>query len=302
MTTLADAQTTKLTVAPDGTVWYAQGSRLPRASGLRPEELVERVGREHCRVSGTRENASLLLALFQARRNGLLSGLEVCSPLCCEPADTRRDPEVFLHRMRSFDVPSSLGGWHEFTNQDAISYLLATYIDRRGGAGPVELQLLLAHAAWPALSFVHCLGRTAACNLLAEVLDPRWYIDLGDPDRTAKLEQYLGLNPVSMDQSTVKRRRRDLVLACWRGDQVPGRHDVALPGQFLWRYWYAKGGGPKADLSTCKLFVAYLRSAWADAVCASPHAGHLFVPRHFFATPEDAVAYRYHTQRAVPDA
>jgi hypothetical protein len=300
--TLADADTTKLTVGPDGLVWCLAGCGLPRCSGWRADEAARRLGEGPFRVAGLRDNAALLLSLYQRGRCKTTTCTEVCSPLCCESAECRRDPEVLLLRMRSFNVPPSLGGWHRFGRKDVVSYLMACGIDHSGGVGPQVTMLLPSHPAWPALSFVQCLGRTAVCGLLAEVLDPRWYVDLGDPDRGAKLEQYLGLNPYDMSgQSAVKKRRRDLVQSCWCGHTVPRPHELTGPGQFLWRHWHARGGGAKGYLATSKLFVAYLRAVWANAVCDGPHAGHLFVPEHFFTTAEEAAAYRNHTVKTVPD-
>lgn len=300
MTSLAvDCKSLKLTVAENGDVWVLEGDGMPVCTGLSVDEFIAHDGWERLRVVGTAANAHLILRLY-ARAKGR-QPVEVCSPLCCESAEDRRDPEVLLYSMRFFEGAPSVGGWHAVGSRDIPSYLLAAHFQKNETVGPQQLQAFSVHPAYPALSFVQGIDSDACCHLLAEIVDPRWYIDLGDPDRGSRLGQFLGLNPrtqagVGREEESWRHDRCKRVLTCWRTGSPPGRLQELGPRQFLWRVWHARGGGVKGDLAGSKLFVAFLRAAWTDAVCQGPKAGHLFVPEIFFQHEDEAKAYREHLQ------
>lgn len=302
MATVVDTEFLKVTVDDQGVVWCLSGDQMPRCSGLRVPQFLESsvLGPDvSVRMVGSAANAELLIDLFERKLRGGLHGLQVCSPLCCESAAERKDPELLLYSMRSFGLPPSLGGWHEFDIKDYYSYALASHFHRALAAGEYTRKLLGGHPVWPALSFIAGLDIDACARLLATVIDPRWYIDAsGDPNRGSKLEQYLGLNPktqANLDRGNSPQQSRcRLVLACWKTEDP--KKPIG-PRFFLWRAWAARGGGTKGDLVASKLFIAYLRQVWAQAVCNGPQASRLFVPEHFFVNADEVMAYREHMAR-----
>jgi hypothetical protein len=302
--TILDSDILKVTSAEDGVIWYLEGSGMPHYSGVDAATFLESsiFRTAACvRVIGTASNARLILQLYGHKLNNVLRSLEVCSPLCCESAEDRRDPEVTLYNMRSFTAPGSLGGWHEFGPKDIFSYTLAAHFHTTDKVGDDQRKMMALHPAWPALSFVAGVDQDACAQLIGTLIDPRWYIDTDDPDRCSKLEQFLGLNPVVQGELEHKNQERHrnyrVVLKCWKNGSPPGRLQDLTPRHFLWRAWHSKTGGHKGDLVASKFFVSYLRAVWTDAICAGTKAGRLFVPEYFFLRPDEAKAYRAHVEK-----
>lgn len=303
-TVATEADTLKLTVGSDGSVWYLNGSGMPKSSRVpvkdffnldlvRPDSRV--------RVVGSPENVTVILALFAMKQNRRLETLEVGSPLCCESAEERKDPETVLYRMRSFNVAASLGGWHEFTVRDYTSYGLAAVNAADRLTVENAARYVRSHPSYPSLTFISDLDTLACSKVIGLILDPRWFVDTDDPNRGAKLEQFLGLDPKT--QSTdIKGPRRDrccLVMSCWKGKQ-PSSASSLKPSQFLWREWFERGGGSRGDLAASKKFVAYLRYTWLNEIVHPSKAGRLFVPLYFFGDVKHVDAYNRHVSRVTP--
>jgi len=299
MATVIDTEFLKVTVDGRGVVWFLSGDQMPKCSHLLIEEFLKSDLLDEdtaVRTVGTAVNADLLLGLYDRKLRVGLRSLQVCSPLCCESAEDRKDPELLLYSMRSFGLSPSLGGWHEFDLKDYYAYSLVSHFHRTLDVGEYTRRLLVGHPVWPYLSFIAGLNLDACTRLLAIIIDPRWYIDVAvDPDRGSKLEQYLGLNPkiqLTLDRGrSCQHERFRTVLSCWKTEDP--KKPIG-PRYFLWRAWAARGGGSKGDLVASKLFVSYLRQTWSKAVCNGPQADHLFVPEHFFVNADEVMAYREH--------
>jgi len=312
-----DMSSTKLTVDRVGIVWELIGSRMPYSTGLDVVNFLKTHRfdpDDQIRVVGIADNTSLIVELFHRRIKKEIASLEVCSPLCCtDPAD-RDDPGIVLFSMRKFHRSPSLGGWHEFVLRDYPSYVLASYFAAAAASlklppsaevleYPIEYprQLLPHHPAWPYLSFIESLSIDACAELVAMLIDPRWYIeptpDGIDGDR---MEQFLGLYPgISKEKSSTRARRYQLTLGCWKNSggsilQADG------PRGFVWRIWASKGGGEKGDIAACKCFVNYLRLTWSMSLCTGPQANHLFVPSYFFQNNDEVEAYTAHISKFSP--
>ncbi len=316
-TAAVEGETLKLTVAEDGRVWYLDGVGLPAPSGLDDEQFLEapvvRKARR-VRVVGSAANARLIIALHRRKQAGELESLEVCSPLVCESAAGRKDPELVLFYMRTFSLCPSLGGWRELTEQDLLTYELAVHIETYGRVTREAIEMAENHPVWPALQFIPHLREDEATKLLAIIIDPRWYIDQDDPNRLGQLERYLGLNPATAE--AVSKGNIDVwmgdryltVLSCWLGHTIKMGRSVGKsttvaaqglllmqdPRHFLMRIYIAKDFGSKGLLAACKKFIGYLRHNWLNEVAGHKGRGRLFVPEHFFEKPEEAVAYRDH--------
>lgn len=304
--------TLKVTTDEEGSVWYLEGAGLPFNSGKGEVDFVrDHLGSDHqVRVVGTHGNAALLLELYRVLKKGELASLEVCSPLVCESPEDRRDPELLLYYARSFASPSSLGGWHHFTDKDFFSYALCRAFQLSPDITPWVEETAMKHPAWPSASFVDGLSPGDFARLAALVLDPRWYIDPDEPGRGSRLEQYLGLNPRT--QSLVSNNkpggwlsdRCKLVRQCWHNERILIRTGRSCgkstaptqfaPNQFLLRVMQARGYGTRGELGASRHFVEFVRYTWLNSVCASPKVGHLFVPEYFFEKPDEVEAYRDH--------
>lgn len=299
---LPDLRAVKLTLAPDGTVWSLDGQGLPRSTGLPPADVLRALpGGEPrlVRVPGLPGNAPLLLGLYREAMKGssAVSGLEVCGPSFAVPGGPPADPALLLYHARAFDVPASVGGWRRFTEADALAYGLAARLAGQPYDEEAAVADLGRHPVWPYLSFVAGLDARAAARLVGMVLDPRWYADPSRPEQHNRLPQFLGLDPRTQSAQKVDASgrvlRNRLVLACWKNGNPPPPGDVR-PGQFLWRTWFARGGGARGDLAASKRFVEYLRQTWTAAAATGPQKSRLFAPKCFFPEPKDAAGFAAH--------
>jgi hypothetical protein len=298
-----DADRLKLVVDHHGIVWFAEGADSPRNSGFNVQDYIAQADNLRAvsgiRVIGTHENSELLLRLYRMRSAGQFPILEVCSPLCCEPAAQRKDPEVVLYKMRNFPVARSVGGWHEFDASDVKSYLLALHYQKGLTITETQQAVLREHRMWLPLSFIHDIDIEACCTLVGLLIDPRWYVSRTEPDSEGKLEQFLGLS-TSIQSGAEKGQgklhdRCRLVQKCWRRRGAP-RCNPEDPRQFLWRMWNEKGGGARADLFISKKFVSFLKAVWTDALAPESRRGRLMVSKHWFSEPRDAEAFDQYTQ------
>jgi hypothetical protein len=198
-------------------------------------------------------------------------------------------PEKILFRMRSCRDSPSRGGWHEFTEADHASYRIADAATHLADAARFS-SLLEVHPVWPALSIIPHLNKTALALLIAYLLDPRFYIDPEDPDRSSPLNSFLGLRPHCQelahtevdDYESPELSRCRMVYACWH--RCPESPRTA--SSFLWRT-YLKNANCIGELNASKQLVSYLCRNWLDALYPKPPWGErLFVPEHFFKPGE----------------
>jgi hypothetical protein len=320
----------KVHTAKDGRVWYVDGSRGAINTGAPIENFLEDAAfrrARHVRMVGSYSNALALCLLYERKQAGKLIRLEVASPAVVGRTRAERDdPMLMLVRMRDSaadGLTPSMGGWHEFNDNDYHAYVIAAcpeVDDRAFDMDQFRMSLLSDHPAWPGLSFIAHLDQSRLAELLGIILDPRWYVSLRMPrqgsefapyyDDAAKLHAYLGLDPRTMagvlglcDEAGSTTRCR-LVYETWF--HVPTPEQQLDPRHFLWRRYRRESGPIKGALRASQMFVDYLRLVWLDALYCD-HSGHgraapgkrpfregLFAPDHFFSHGEEATAYMAH--------
>lgn len=297
--TCADTRAVKATVDADGVVWVLDGTSIPSSTRMSAGEYLASSllpSDRWFRVPGGARNAGLLLGLYGKVRDGSVVGLDVCSPALLGDASSPAD--VVLFAARGCRLRPSLGGWHEFLEDDAVAHALAARAYSLVPWDEVEVGVLLrAHPASRSFDFAEISDRRGLAYVLGQVIDPRWYVDPIDPDGSAnRLTQFLGVDPRTASEDPPKSeraRRYRAVRGCWHSGESPPLADLR-PGQFPWRSWYAKGGGQKGELSGSKKLVEFIRQTWTAALCRSGQRGRLFVPEYFFSAAVDAEAYRRH--------
>lgn len=299
-----DLLSLKLHVDDKDSVWYVVGDNPPVATGMGiiPFMLQPVLRKSTCvRLIGTLENTHLILALYGQQLHGEKALIEICSPLVCQTANELHDPKHALYAMRQYDKAVSLGGWHEVNQGDYFAYALVNHIHKVGGIDDQALRLLRSHPAWPALSFIPHLNRSACIFLLAMIVDPRWYIDPMSPGRGSKLRSYLGLNPQTMlgVLGTASRNRYydrcKMAAEAWNGQK--DLKNIEEPNYFLYRVFRSAGinkGPLYAGLRTTQYFIEFLRLTWLAALAPNTQLESLFVPEYFFKSKEEAQAFRDH--------
>jgi len=296
---LQDTEALKLHTASDGTVWFADGSRVPIASSIPVDEFVtsltKRGGRLNVRALGTHANAKLLVALH--RRCKVAGSLEVASPLICGTAIERATVEAVLYRMRECQLPSSLGGWHPVTDLDYPAYAMISQLKIDTTFNDHVLALLRVHPAWHDLKLIPTISPDWAAWMLTFIIDPRWYINADHPDRCSKLQAYLGLTPKIMEQVVAgdhaagAASRCRAVLGSWYDNGHPDGVDMDHPANFLWRIYESCGGGSRGLLRASQRFIVYLRHTWLQALYGRTE---LFMPEMYFKRADEIECYKAH--------
>lgn len=306
-----DENAIKLHTAADGNVWYASGIRPPKDSGQTVEafmlsSVVSGVGAT-VRLLGTIQNAELISALHLRRFKGEIRSVEVAGPQSFTATELE-DPKLVIMKMRGLALSSACGGWHVISLHDYPTYAMLARIARADFEfDEIAKTYMTLHPAYKALSFIPTLVMEEAARLLTTIVDPRWFVDLRLPERTSKLELFLGLTPktqaiVSADGAKLvkaRARRCANVLACWKKEQ-PANVDLSQPANFLYRIHAAAGGEARGDLRASQAFVRYLRHNWlAGLEHRTGVKDGLFAPDLFFKSPAEITAYTEHmkTQR-----
>ena len=291
-----------------GYVWFAYGSHMPVPSGQRPADFVKQsrlTQDDQACTMASMSNIDLILRLYERKLLGGLKSLKVCTPAAVPLSNRRKRPDVVLMDIDQWQGwPSSLGGWHEFGEQDLPSYYMARHYIT-GSEQDIE-PILKNHPVWPSLSFIPHLDLQKCSRLLALLLDPRWYIDLEEPEKLSKLEGFLGLTPkvqynvsTNSGQEVPGSDKCQLVMDTWNTGR-PSKEEMKQPGYFLWRVHSTEGTGSKADLRASQVFISFLRNTWLNEIYrASNRVGgdSLFVPEYFFHTKDEAEAYKEHIKR-----
>ena len=319
----------------DGIVWTLDGSSLPQSSNQRIVDFLETdaVKNVECvRVVGSHANARLITGLYDKKINDEIGRLEVVTPLVCATRAERRDPELTLYHMRNFFVAPSLGGFHEVTSVDYPAYALEAELQEMPKDAPKQLNDLMrnyleAHPAWRPLSFIRNIDEFSCAQLLSIILDPRWYIDRCNPNRVAKLNAWLGLNPKTqsgvikeVNNSWRNHDKCSVVLNCWyqekmkleifnnlvEFDSLPWDEDnvdcpIGLaPCDFIWRVWMSHvDNATIATLRASQIFVQFLRHTWLSCIYSeSIAAGNfsLFRSADFFKYVVEAASFEKHME------
>lgn len=306
---IAEEAMLKVHTAPDGVVWYADGTASPRSSRLLSDDFVHSdlfSQPRGVRVLGTAANVDLLVGLYQ-KLGQQVTRCEVASPLICASRRELTDPLATLFRMRQCLLPSSLGGWHVVTVGDYISYAIAKRLrDAPGDLDVVGMSLLQRHPAWPALRFLRDLHPYFAATVIAIIRDPRWYVSPVAPDRTNKIRRFMGLDMhvqqvVSSSASLIideAARRNFSVLATWQHREPPSAAEMSIPGHFLWRVWSAAGRGVKGDLRASQMFLSFLQYAWLQGL--NRRQCDIFDTSRIFKTDDECEAYKEHIANFPP--
>lgn len=310
MYSVTDETVIKLHTHTDGRVWFSTGigpatnsEQLLDSFLLSP--VLNGIGVQ-VRVLGLPQNAELISALYLRRHKNEISRVEIAGPNVLHTAEDIDDPQIVLRRMRSVDVASAAGGWHTLSVHDYPTYAILGRMQRTNFVFDDAAQAYFRmHPAHKALTFIPTLDTEVAAQLLAAIVDPRWYVDRKSPDRAAKLELFLGLTPqVQTSVSAPKRllhKGRELrcanVLRTWKTAE-PDAIDLQNPANFLYRIYNAAKGGPKGDLRASQAFVRYLRYNWLDGIeNRRGTKDGLFAPNLFFKTPAERAAYAEHMSK-----
>lgn len=253
------------------------------------------------RILGIAQNAELINALYARKKQRKLGSIYLAGPNVCESLLELDDPPLAFRRMRDADMATSAGGWHQMTDLDFAIYSLITRMQRDADWFDIlGRSYYETHPVYKALSVIPHLNHQNVAQLMAVIIDPRWYVDRRRPENPNKLKLFLGLTPKTQRRISaadhVIFRGRDLrcamVLNCWKTVSPDSAVDYDAPANFLWRIYRASGGGAKGDLRASQAFIGYLRAHWLEALANHKSVKHeLFLPNKFFKAEEERQAY-----------
>ncbi len=295
----------------DGVVWYGHDALPFEATGRsagdfhrNPDgfDIGLRIAKT-VRVMGVPDNAPLVVGLKKYHHDNpkvaAKQAVYLGSPQVVPSPAMRASPEAVLQAMWQPAVPATVAGcWHRMGPKEYTTYAIVTELKLTAGQ-PSELarRTLRYHPAWPALSFLAGLDEDAACSLVAEIIEPRWFRHPFRPTRLTRLNSYLGLTPgnmaafVSGGEGERNYARAQTVLATWANGY---KHSMAGPGGFLHRI---AGLSPAGEyhlglLKACERFTRFLFEVWTAESAANQEVQ--FDPGLFFKKPDEVTGYEIH--------
>ncbi len=300
----------------DGRVWEISDGRL-RQSGISLQAIRSgaQLDCDAAYLLGDRVNARLITALYKSSQSGG-PAVFTCSPARLSRTQLARDPETCLKYAAAYKRCASVGGFREVTYDDWLIYalLLPCTSDKQ------RAEHVIQHSLWPHLSFIAHLNPARMGALMAQIIDPRWYLNVQKPDNASRLMAWLGLDPYTqrgvLMQGPAGRyhTRCRLVQETWwpatvygvdpaqvDGQTViPDRELCEAPGGFVYREWLAtcmQRSDVLGVLRASQRLVRYLRFGWMTL--ASTHPEWVFDPAYFFRHEWEVVAYNQHVQEQV---
>jgi hypothetical protein len=308
--TVNDADTLKVCLGPDGSVWAASGCSAPARMAANLHQFRDSVAPRYAcfRFPGHAVYASTLCFLSSRKLAGEVMSLQVCSPALCVRAQEGHVPEAMLLRMRSLQDAPSRGGWHEFVQEDYVSYAMAACLrktDAEPAAPMTALLFLRQHPIYPLLTFFPYSSFDHACRLVAAVLDPRFYVDSDAPDEQFKLERYLGVHVATIErvlsyragkrplpESPGRPHRCEAMLGSWDWSRRDGEHRPSA--YFLQQLSARHSDDAIGKTQASRIFLKLLRYYWLEKLCYSQAPGSLFVPEHLVESATVARAITDH--------
>lgn len=283
-------------------VWYVEGASLPTTKRHTIDAFIDSGDyrrMDSVRIMGTARNSELIAKLF-----GRVP-VELITPLVCPTAAARDDPAMAMYYMRQGHLAPSQGGFHTMEPHEQIVYTIAAMLQSQSPENWQQkiVQIARLHPAWHAWMFPRLLSEECLAGLLGVIIDPRWYVNTNYPDRSAKLCNFLGLNPktqagVSLKDAKPWRNHTlcQLVTRTWYSTEN-ARSVLALgqkyqlhpmrdaetcaplgmhPRDFLWRIWQKRfmreSDGPTnsgivaAELRASQSLISFLRLVWLAAI------------------------------------
>lgn len=248
-------------------------------------------------VVGSRHNAEAITEIWPYRSE--TRSIRIGSPGVCLTSEEREDPGVVLSKMDELiGAASSVGGFHTMTHYDYTVYqLVATVDESHYLKSSTARHLIKYHPAWPALSFIPTLDVDQACLLLSRIVDPRWFVSPGRPNRLQRLYTYLGLHDVKSEFSGYNATQALTARESWSSLSDEDPLFAEDPSNFLWRIVEANGYSNKGYYLATRKFVQFIRGVWLDNLVSSKSFDGWFVPEYFFSRDDEIAAFRKHRAR-----
>ncbi len=265
-----------------GCVW----SLSPRGAFIKPRVLVNENSKPATyRVIGCKLNYGLIESLFTALAwHSKQSRLFVGSPLISSKLPTCDD---VLRRLAVLGVHDNLPNlWHGVDNRSFHNYRTLNYFTQ-DRLSEWSTRLYREHCTAPFFAFLGLKREDLALQLIADIGDPRWFVDSNQPYSLSRLESFFGLRPDAFGKT-------------WNGKGVTVEDEVVARSlnlmsivadlskdSLVFSELQLVTDNCQHALAACRLVLGFIARNWLAAVANPSH----FEPKLFFKRPANCARY-----------
>lgn len=270
------SETTCLHMDQSGIIWgmTPQGAARPILS----QDLDKVLRAGSYRIVGLPENYRLITQLYALLvRRKAKAPIWVGSPEVCPRRNCA--PDLILSCLSVLEVHDNLHTrWHAVINETYNNFLLLGTLQQEGFSD-LTTQIYNSHCLRPFCQFLGLNDVGLAIELIAHIVDPRWYINPSRPYRMSRLESYFGLVPTQLKTQRPARQRRFEALA---------EAFDALPSDSpLWGEVAARAESKSGRVRGYRMLLGFLARNWLARLTTLDH----FDPTRFFVRPESRTLY-----------
>ncbi len=171
-------------------IWTVQQGEPPTFLG---EVLPAKLLAANYRVLGVPDNYDLITSVFPCLQQTDAEGtLLVGSPAICKHYQDLSTEDVLIC-MTSLNVHDNLvHRWHGVSGKVFNTYLLLRFFKEEHFSDVVSL-IFNQHCLRKYFEFMDADSSLTAVEVISEIVDPRWFINLEKPFKLSKIESYFGL-------------------------------------------------------------------------------------------------------------
>jgi len=280
---------TCLHTAQDGEIWSITADGNPKPF-LHLDNSI-RLQPGTYRVMGCPANYQLITELFSAlNRKEVESKILIGSPQICR--HRKYSCEEALTCLSVLNVHDCLlHRWHVMDNQLYNNYLLLRYFTEEGLTDIVG-NVFTHHNLKKTFTFLGLNSMSLAVYFIAEIVDPRWFLNTKKPYRLSRLESYFGLKPGQFSKLwdpdgipelplLAYQRRAALLIDIVRS--LPGGSPIVTEVEDI-------SDDTQRILKMCRMTLSFIVRNWLKSLDVPGY----FDPKKFFKKVGNQADYRKH--------
>lgn len=279
----------KLHCAHGDTVWYSDDSLAIQHSEMDVKEFISTYPIDKYKqvsLLASPTNATLACGLYE---------------LFNERTQIR-----LVFGSENLDVTATLHSLIGTQNRSALmhkaEYFAYWLTALRENSPPDKLEKALRfHPTWPFISFIPFIDRHSIINVLAEIGDPRRFINPFKPNRLSRLNAYLGINYSNArrffedETPGVNFDRAISVFNSWHNEKACEyykKNKPARPEDFLWRIFMLNSDQSHSLTKVSKKLLNFIYLLWQARL--TTHKEVKFMPSMYFKRDDEMKAFYKH--------
>jgi len=278
----------KVHCAHGETVWYSDDSLSIQHSEMGVKEFISTypiADFKQVLLPASPDNATLACGLYEVFHDNVEIRL-VFGPENLDVTET-------LHSL--------IGSQHRSAAMHKAEYFAYSLTALREGS-PDKLEKALSfHPVWPFVSFIPFIDRHSIVNVLAEIGDPRRFINPFKPNRLSRLHSYLGINYSNArrffedETPGVNFDRAISVFNSWHNEKACdfyANNKPVRPEDFLWRIFMLNSDQNIGLTKVSKKLLSYIYLLWRAKL--TTHTEVKFMPSMYFKREDEMRAFYKH--------